>query len=981
MALQSLKPKTGVKQSLPLPKQSIPLPKKTVAVNQSIPKPVPKLPNLFVPLQKSPIELGFSKQLAQGPTQQQKDFFSTINYNKAGFVKSKDFGTTPEQLERSVVSTGKLPSVSLFQVFGIKTPEQFSQPLPKLQEMIARGTPEQKGRAEKEINEYSMNLAMNASPIGGLAGTAKKVGPGIAKGLAANLEKNLGKAAVEGAEKLLPKIEGEVAPVLNAVKQEAEILIPKAPRTVGNLRLDKFDLPEDQLDELATIIDDNKGFLEQRRAPMSVLETEKLARELVPKTKLKKGQALNAEELQSLGDTVANLQTKVSGIADRISKGTNSDQDLLELALAKAETSSALASYSGATAEAGRALAILRNIRKASGSAGIGADADLVRQAIKLSGGRESLEELAAAIANAPDNISKIKIVRDAAKVSTPEKIYEVWLNSILSNPTTHAVNIISNGVRALMNPVIRTGEALLQVPGKNRKIFLGEVPQQVFGLLQGTTEGVRKGLYVLRNGLNMEQVSKLDVGRAPAIKGTAGKIIRTPTNMLSAADEFFKAIVGTGEMRAQAYRVAKKEGLYGEKLYQRIAELIDNPTKEIFDNVDLLKQQSTFQEQLGAAGRAVMRARDTVPGLKYIIPFIKTPTNIAKEAIKTSPIGFVNMLRKASTGAYKNLPPGTATTEAAKAAIGSMLAIPIVMKTLEGNITGTAPKDAAERDAFYRSGKLPNAIKIGNKWISYRRVEPLATVIGLVADMTQIADEKGLDKSAFDIVSLIGRNLNDKTFLSGLNSFIDAITDPEKSAKWALNTATGAQPFSGLSRFAARATDPKVRDPQTLKESFMAQIPGLSKKVPAKRNAFGEQIIQPLSQKISPVPMSDEKHDIVDAELSRLNYNLGFPAKSIQGLELSREDYIRYQAVVGQVTKQALVKIMSVDDWDKIGDYQKEQVIDEVVSRVRAEAKEKMFPKYTQLNDLRQELNKRGITEENVQEEMIQKFLAQPIQ
>ena len=45
------------------------------------------------------------------------------------------------------------------------------------------------------------------------------------------------------------------------------------------------------------------------------------------------------------------------------------------------------------------------------------------------------------------------------------------------------------------------------------------------------------------------------------AIGGTLGKIIRTPTRALTAADEFWKSINANAELHALAYRKAMQEG------------------------------------------------------------------------------------------------------------------------------------------------------------------------------------------------------------------------------------------------------------------------------------------------------------------------------------------------------------------------------------------------------------------------------------
>lgn len=735
----------------------------------------------------------------------------------------------------------------------------------------------------------------------------------------------------------------------------------------SNIRVDKFQVTEEGQSNLARIIEENKNFTKQRRGVQSVEETERLAQEIAPKLKIKKGTALNAEELQAMGDTVAGLQTRVSDLSKTVAEGKNTDDNILALAQAKEELTFALSSLSGATAEAGRSLNILKNLRKAGASK----DSKLIQEAIKLSGGRETAETIARRFVElGDDNLAKLKFLQDISKVSVPEKIYEVWLNSILSNPVTHEVNFVGN----LLNAIMRVPTRAVQ-SGFDSKVYLSEVPHQVVGAIEGLRFGVQKALYVWRNGINPSQVSKLDIGSMPAIKGKTGTVIRLPTRLLGMMDEFFKAVVGTSEMRSLAYRTAKNEGLKGDEAIRRMHELIENPTEELYNAVDFAQLNATFQQPLGKTGKAIMQLRDKAPGIKYIIPFIKTPTNIAKEAVKTSPLGFINVLKKSKMGEYTNLPANEKSRELAQAMVGSVISIPIVMSALEGDITGAAPTNANERDAFYRKGMQPYSIKVGDKWYSYRRVEPLATVIGSIADFTQVSKEEGLDEAAKGIATTIGRNLNDKTFLSGISSFIEALTDDEKRSQWVNRTAEGLVPFSGLRRFAAQATDSTIRKPEGLWETIKSNTPGLSKSVPERFDNFGQPSKRNFSQSVSPIGITQEKEDKVEQELTKLNITIGAPSKTIAGQELTREEYQRYQKTSGRILKDVLVNLTSNPEWEKLNDRQKEVVIDRATNKVREKVKTSLFPLKSKASEIKKRIQEKGYTSEQA-EEMTKKII-----
>src|SRR5690606_28524801 len=96
------------------------------------------------------------------------------------------------------------------------------------------------------------------------------------------------------------------------ITEGAETVAPKlAADVAGNIRRDKFDLPDDGKEMLRTIITENKDFTAQRRGVRSIEQTNKAAEEIIANTRLAKGTALNADEAQALGNATANLQNKV----------------------------------------------------------------------------------------------------------------------------------------------------------------------------------------------------------------------------------------------------------------------------------------------------------------------------------------------------------------------------------------------------------------------------------------------------------------------------------------------------------------------------------------------------------------------------------------------------------------------------------------------------------------------------------------------
>lgn len=680
---------------------------------------------------------------------------------------------------------------------------------------------------------------------------------------------------------------------------------------------------------------------EQTRGVQTNEMTNQLAREMGMTAdefiKIRKGTALNAEQIQAGRSLLKNTTEKVAVARTewQTLKDTGKTDLQAELRLRQAMEKQAAVQrvLRGARAESGRALQIQRTLAQE-----LPTEAKALEALMKALGGRDLNNDVLEAFSKIDpnDTMAVNAFLRDVHKAKTSDVIFEIWLNGILSNPKTQIVNIASNTAFSLMQPLIRTGEAILELPkGKNREVFFGEVPAQVFGGLQGLSEGVRKALFIFRNGITPEQSTKIE-HKLPALKGKTGEVIRAPTKALTAADEFFKAINGTAELHALAYRQAKKEGLKGNASRDRIAEIIDNPPADILEKVEDFKLETTFQTPLGKPGQAIMKVRDDIPGMKYIIPFIRTPGNIVKEGLRLTPLGFLEAGKKAVKGE-----PG-ATKALSKATIGSMIGIAVVLKVLEGKMTGAAPKNKAERDAFFRAGKQPNAIKVGDQWVGYGRIEPMATAFGLISDIVEQIDKEGEapEDVLKNVVALISDNLVNKTFMSGLSSAMNAMTDPQRYGEnWIELAGSGFVPFGGLSSFAARATDPTLRTVEGVKEAVQAKIPGLSQQLLPRRNVFGEEIQLP-QRGLTPIPVSGAEQTPLDQELEKVGVNIGFPSRTItikgKKFKLTAKEYDAFLSTHGPLMKDALNRLIQTPAYQQLEDNDKEKLINKVVTETR---------------------------------------------
>jgi len=122
-------------------------------------------------------------------------------------------------------------------------------------------------------------------------------------------------------------------------------------------------------------------------------------------------------------------------------------------------------------------------------------------------------------------------------------KLYEYWINAILSGPSTHAANIMGNTANALYElGVKRFTEALVNTVAKRKDAAtFGEFKEMIHAV------DWRNAFRRAKLAFDYEALSvdggKLEQVRT-AIGGKKGQLIRTPGRLLRAADEFAKTLI-----------------------------------------------------------------------------------------------------------------------------------------------------------------------------------------------------------------------------------------------------------------------------------------------------------------------------------------------------------------------------------------------------------------------------------------------------
>lgn len=526
---------------------------------------------------------------------------------------------------------------------------------------------------------------------------------------------------------------------------------------------------------------------------------------------------------------------------------------------------------------------------------------DLVR---KFSG----LADEIAANPNAMEKLSKAAEKSDSYK--TLKAVNEAWIGiSLLSGPKTHVRNMISN--MGMMAASVADRAVASRVGGlldERAAVEIGEASQQVAGVFSNVRQAWSDAATTFKTGQMKEGMSQLDIPPEMAMRSLDQNTMLGKTMYglsyaaqpvfrgLMASDQLFKSMNYGGEIKALAYREAMRAVRDGEipreGLGDMVADIIRNPPKAMHEAALETASIRTFTNEPGKLTKSLLRLRSEYPGMRFIVPFVNTPANVFRTSIEYSPLAPVLTKYR---NAIKAGGPQAALARS-KLAIGSTAMLEMINLSMDGKITGSGPEPGtAEYAALKRTGWSPYTVRVGDKWVSYRGVEPFSTVMGMGADIGDYVrysdDDTTSGEAIKDMMAIgvfsIGDMMLDRSFLRGLSETFAAVNDPKSNAaRFADSFASSFVP-RGLQEV-RNTIDPTVRDARTMMDSFKTRIPYMSMTVPERRDEWGR--VQSMESgwgkaydAVSPFYARSIAIEPIDRELLQQGIGVGNATRSMQ--------------------------------------------------------------------------------------------------
>ena len=570
------------------------------------------------------------------------------------------------------------------------------------------------------------------------------------------------------------------------------------------------------------------------------------------------------------------------------------------------------------------------------------------------------------------------------------QKFVEASRISMLLNPRTNARNIVSN---ALLRPLTRLS-GVTSAAMQNAYTFFDKEykPTQVAWVKKDTkklaeqiwdgvkdtletankyNEGAKIGkndVVVFKEGIGTRVMENIAPGTLHKLNNRMGK---QDVGVLETMRNATYWLLEAGDQRYVRKNFLDRLGSYLQA--QGITELTEQNQETVDAAVQVAYREAlraTFKDDTALSSLMASIKHTNSPVInsmmEMIVPFTKTPANIAMRGIDYSPVGFLNTLNKISKGASVS----EICDELGKNTVGSLLIMVGAWLFSKGFVSGGEPDDKDKAAFMKQQGWLPYAVKVGNNYVTYDWAQPAA--IPVIMGVT-IAES--LEEGRLGIVDA-GKNAGIASFnqwieLSPLQSLKDVMGGNGSVGENMLNTAIEMpqrlipSALGATARVADRTQRVTYSKGDTIKTQLdiaKSKLPGVSKTLPVAYDTWGKEkqrdnstIGAMVSQYLNPSNTKSYNTSKIDDEINRLFDVLGdkgvFPQKAAYSItkssktyNLSNAEYSEYQRIMGELSYDGVKALMGNTWYSSLTDDEKAEIIKDIYGYAGEKSKYKIL-------------------------------------
>lgn len=460
-------------------------------------------------------------------------------------------------------------------------------------------------------------------------------------------------------------------------------------------------------------------------------------------------------------------------------------------------------------------------------------------------------------------------------------------------------------------------------------------------------------------------------------------KWINVPTKATVMIDEFGKSLFRQYRMGQMAYRKALEEAKNDPSI--DVHELADSLVKRVnsgiikgdatntlrnfqketndllsssenmmpYDSIKDYAQRQMFQQRLTGFPLSIHSWLQQNSGVRTFVPFMKTPWNITKEGFSYLP-GPALLIKEGypyaakffkiepnmkNLGAYYEL---SRSEMLARQTVGAAYFAGIMAMYDSNTITGK-PRKAQEYQQWKDQGIPEQSIRIGDKWVSYARIEPVATVLGLAAELRRAYEDyvnppAGKDPDDYimkGIMYALKANVMQKAFVDGFNQLLNGLTDAEQEGKALMLAIT--KPFTpALMNQVARLLDPHERQATTVDEKLIQRIPFARETLPIEYGLYGGERKGNFMQELTSFNIQDVATDPVSVAFRETGATPIRTDAELRGVGLNNEQVAEYRKRINEWITPRLQNYVSSPFFQKLPKETRKKLLEDQVRKLK---------------------------------------------
>lgn len=573
-------------------------------------------------------------------------------------------------------------------------------------------------------------------------------------------------------------------------------------------------------------------------------------------------------------------------------------------------------------------------------------------------------------VQNMEDGYSKKVKLAEIQKMMTdklpPDKNSRLksWMRiSMLFNPKTQVRNVVGN---ALIMPVNSISDV---ISSKVDKIIAKKTGVRTTGTtdIKALLKGIKKGAYEATNdykkGINTKDMdgNRFEISNQKSFseKNLIGKSLNRTEALLN-----YVMDVGDRVFSEAAFENSLQNQMALNNTTEVTQEMIDIAHTEALQRT--WNDNNNYTKFVLDVRRGLNRIKVAGYGLgDVLIPFAKTPANLTKAIVDYSPAGLVsaitkgiNLKKSLSNGQYTAKMQHQFVQSLGKATAGTMLYVLGIALAKAGITSGESDDDKDTRDFIKNAlGISSYSIKIGDKSFTYDWAQPLAAPLSITANVINSKKNKetALSEAIIGSLDTAGAILLEQSFLSSLN---DVLSDSAGPASGIVNEILEL-PSRAIPTFAKQIAD-LVDDTQrqtyeydspikTAKNKIIAKLPGVSKTLSSSVDTMGREIKKYGGKSnifnvfLNPANVNTKNISESAKEIYRLYKATGdqtimprvspyYINQKNEKVILTTEQRANYSKVSGQIIEDNLKILLSNNNYQKLNDTEKSEIIKNIV-------------------------------------------------